>query len=195
MYQILNIFKNVSITEYNNYVCERNNIWNLKNELLNYNMLDCISLYEILIKFNSLIFEKFNLNITRFPTLPSLAFGIYRAHFLNDYKIPKIGGKLYEDIRKSYTGGATEMYIPYGTNLYHYDINSLYPTSMFKFDMPIGNIKYFTGNILEFMTNPFGFFKVKIITPKYLDNPILQIRYNDRTVSPLGTFTGWFFSE
>lgn len=80
-------------------------------------------------------------------------------------------------------------------NLYHYDVNSLYPTSMLKFDMPIGNIKYFIGNILNIIKNPLGFFKVKITTPKYLVNPILQIRYNNRTVSPLGSFTAWFFSE
>ncbi|KIY51412.1 hypothetical protein FISHEDRAFT_20979, partial [Fistulina hepatica ATCC 64428] len=79
--------------------------------------------------------------------------------------------------------------------LYHYDINSLYPTSMFRYDMPVGNIKYFIGNILEIMDNPFGFFRVKVTAPKFIDNPILQIRYNDRTVSPLGTFTSWFFSE
>jgi len=188
-------FKDININDYNNYILERSNIWDLKTELLNYNMIDCIALYEILIKFNELIFERFSLNAFNYPTLPSLAFAIYRAHFINDYKIPKIGGKILHDIRKSYTGGATEMYIPYGENLYHYDINSLYPTSMFRFDMPIGNIKQFTGNILDIMDNPFGFFKCKIIAPKFLENPILQIRYNDRTVSPLGKFEGWFFSE
>jgi len=188
-------FKDISIEDYNTYVNERGNKWNLRNELLNYNIIDCIALYEILIKFNDLIYAKFSLNAFNYPTLPSLAFAIYRSSFMNDYKIPKIGGKMLHDIRKSYTGGATEMYIPYGENLYHYDINSLYPTSMFRFDMPIGNIKQFTGNILDIMDNPFGFFKCKITSPEFLNNPILQIRYNDRTISPLGTFTGWFFSE
>jgi DNA polymerase family B len=61
--------------------------------------------------------------------------------------------------------------------------------------MPVGNIKQFTGNILDIMVNPFGFFKCKITSPLILENPILQIRYNNRTISPLGTFTGWFFSE
>lgn len=188
-------FKDISIEEYNDYVLERVNIWNFKEELLNYNMLDCISLYEVLIKFNSLIFDKFSLNAINYPTLPSLAFGIYRSSFMNDYKIPKIGGKMLHDIKQSYTGGATDMYIPYGENLFHYDINSLYPTSMFKYDMPIGNIKYFKGNILDIMDNPFGFFNCKITSPEHLDNPILQIRHNDRTVSLLGNFEGWFFSE
>jgi hypothetical protein len=188
-------FKNISIDEYNIYVNDRNNIWVLKNELLNYNLIDCIALYEILIKFNILIFDKFSLNAFNYPTLPSLAFAIYRSSFMNNYKIPKIGGKMLKDIRESYTGGATEMYIPYGKNLYHYDINSLYPTSMFRFDMPIGNIKKFTGNILDIMDKPFGFFKCKITSPKVITNPILQIRYKDRTISHIGTFTSWYFSE
>ena len=58
----INYFKDISIDEYNNYILERNNIWDLKTELLNYNMIDCIALYEILIKFNELIYEKFSLN-------------------------------------------------------------------------------------------------------------------------------------
>jgi len=188
-------FKDITLSEYNNYVLERFNIWNFRKELLYYNMGDCIALYEILIKFNQIIYERFSLNAFNYPTLPSLAFAIYRSSFLNEYKIPKIGGKMLHDIRKSYTGGATEMYIPYGENLYHYDINSLYPTSMFKFDMPVGDIKYFKGNILDIMDKPFGFFNVNIKSPGYLDNPILQTRYNDRTVSPLGSWTGWYFSE
>lgn len=136
-------FKDISINEYDNYINERNNIWNFKNELLNYNMIDCIALYEVLTKFNELLFYKLSLNAFKYPTLPSLAFAIYRSSFKNDYKIPKIGGKMLHDIRKSYTGGATEMYIPHGVNLFHYDVNSLYPTSMFKYDMPVGNINLF----------------------------------------------------
>jgi hypothetical protein len=66
---------------------------------------------------------------------------------------------------------------------------------MFRFDVPVGNIKQFTGNILDIMDKPFEFFKVKITSPSNLENPILQIRYNNRTMNLLGTFTGWFFSE
>jgi DNA polymerase type B, organellar and viral len=66
---------------------------------------------------------------------------------------------------------------------------------MFRFDMPVGNIKSFIGNILDINDNPFGFFKCKIKAPEHLNNPILQIRYNDITVSPLGSWVGWYFSE
>ncbi len=58
-----------------------------------------------------------------------------------------IKGKVFEDIKESYTGGSTDMYIPYGVNIYGYDINSLYPHSMANNPMPVNNIKYFEGEI------------------------------------------------
>ena len=65
------------------------NNWSLKNETLKYCINDCISLYEVLIKFNQFIFNKFKLNIHNYPTLPSLTFGIFRSNFLE--KIQKLG--------------------------------------------------------------------------------------------------------
>jgi hypothetical protein len=64
-------------------------------------------------------------------------------------KLPIIIGKTYYDIKKSYTGGAVDVYLPYGENLYLYDINSLYPAVMRENPMPVGEPKYFEGNILE----------------------------------------------
>jgi hypothetical protein len=44
---------------------------------------DCLTFWHIIVRFNYLIFENFNLNIHSFPTLPSLAFSIFSAQFLN----------------------------------------------------------------------------------------------------------------
>jgi hypothetical protein len=41
-----------------------------------------------------------------------------------------IGGQIFHDIKNGYTGGSTDLFIPYGENIYQYDINSLYPYSM-----------------------------------------------------------------
>jgi len=87
------------------------------------------------------------------------------------------------------------MYTPHGYNLYHYDINSLYPYSMAKFDVPISNMKYFEGDIFKLGFTPFGFLFAEVTAPENLNIPILQILYKGRTISPLGKFTGWFFSE
>jgi DNA polymerase elongation subunit (family B) len=165
----------------------------LKDETLKYCIQDCISLYQVINKFNILIFEQFNLNVHRFATLSSLALGIYRANFLGDHKIPIISGKLFNDLRKSYTGGSTEMFIPSpnkNENIYCYDVNSLYPTVMKNFDMPIGNIKYFDGDIRKVNNKAFGFFEVEITAPDNILHPIIQTKVDTgnglRTDSPLG---------
>jgi len=80
------------------------------------------------------------------------------------------------------------MYIPYGKNIYAYDINSLYPTVMRINPMPIGNITYFEGDILKVEPNAFGFFEVEITAPDNLNHPIIQTKVDTgnglRTISP-----------
>jgi hypothetical protein len=191
-------FNNITLDQYIEYKLNYK-IWNLKDETIKYCLQDCISLYQIIEKFNTLIFNKYSMNIHNFPTLPSLAFGIYRTHYLKDYKIPLITGQIFNDIKLSYTGGSTDMFKPYGTNIYRYDVNSLYPYAMKNNPMPIGNIKFFEGNILEINPNAFGFFKCEITAPSNIKHPILQTKFdtgNDlRTISPLGTWTDVLFSE
>lgn len=54
---------------------------------------------------------------------------IYRAKYLRDYyQIPITTGKLFDEIKAGFTGGATDMYVPYSDEpVFVYDINSLYP--------------------------------------------------------------------
>jgi hypothetical protein len=162
----------------------------LKDETIKYCIQDCVSLYQVLSTFNQLIFEKYNLNINNYPTLSSLSFGIYRAHYLKDYKIPLIGGQILKDIREGYFGGHTDVYKTTGENLYVYDVNSLYPYVMSKYPMPVGNIKYFEGDIYKTEDKPFGFFLAEITAPDYLNVPILmtkaKINNTLRTLAPLG---------
>ena len=83
--------------------------WDLRKEAIKYCELDCRVLYQVIDKFNSLIFNKFSLNVHKFPTLSSLAFGIFRIHYLKDHKIPQLGGKIYDFIKQSYTGGRVDV--------------------------------------------------------------------------------------
>jgi hypothetical protein len=132
----------------------------------------------------------FEADINKYPTLSSLAFAIYRIKYLKDYKIPCITGELYKNLKKSYTGGSVDVYIPVGKNINRYDVNSLYPSVMMEFPSPVGKISKFKGNILKYESNPFGFFYVNIKTPDQLHIPILQTRIKTksgvRTISPLG---------
>ena len=191
-----------------------NKIWNFKDESIKYCNLDCKSLYDILIKFNDLIFNRFKLNIRYYPTLPSLAFTIFRTHFLplveektaanaaKKYLIHSLTGKISKNIRQAYTGGAVDMYIPKplpGTIIYSYDVNSLYPFVMKTFKYPIGSPTYFEGDINKIDKNAFGFFFCKIQAPENLNHPILQLHKRTkegiRTIAPLGNWEGMYFSE
>jgi hypothetical protein len=194
----IDYFNNISFLEYNNYKKQFNNNWNFKEESIKYCILFCKSLYQILSKFQSLIFKTLSININNYPTLPSLAFGIFRIHYLKKDTIHQISGDIDKNIRSGYTGGSTDIYIPkppIGIKIHAYDVNSLYPFVLKSFKYPVGNPTYFEGDILKDNPNAFGFFYVKIVTPNDLKQPILQLHYNNRTVSPLGVFFGWFFSE
>ena len=127
------------------------------------------------------------------------AFGIFRAHYLGEHKIPKLGGEIYDFIRQSYTGGRVDVFKPQGKDLYYYDVNSLYPTVYSANPMPVGIPTWFEGDIMEHQPNAFGFFKCKIESPKNMHIPILQTHIETkeglRTVAPLGSWVDVLFSE
>jgi hypothetical protein len=193
-------FRGITPEEYKEY-CKsfEGKEWNLREESLKYCKQDVLALYQVLDKFNSKIFEKFNVDIHKTPTLSSLAFTIYRANFLKDSKIPLVTKEMYNDLKISYTGGAVDVYIPHGKNIKRYDYNSLYPTQMNNHLMPTGYPVFFEGDISLSDKNPFGFFEVEVTAPDNLDIPILQKRVKSnsctRTIATLGKWTSWYFSE
>jgi len=198
----INYFNDLSREEYLNYYDSFNsNNWNLKNEAIKYCEIDCISLYQIISKFSNMIFDLFSIDIQKYPTLSSLAFAIFRTHFLKLNTIPSLFGKIANDIRTSYTGGAVDMYIPRppkGIKLFGYDVNSLYPFVMKEYPMPTGKPIQFFGDIRKIDPKAFGFFFCEIIAPDNLKHPIIQthVRVNKgiRTIAPLGTWKDMIFS-
>ena len=149
-----------------------------------------------------MIFKLFSLNIHQYPTLSSLAFAIFRSNFMSKVNIPQLSGKIANDIRQGYTGGAVDMYIPEnpeGTQIHAYDVNSLYPFIMNEFDMPVGKPVLFEGDIRKVDPNAFGFFYCKIKTPDNIKHPILQthIKINSvkSTIAPLGQWEDMIFSS
>jgi hypothetical protein len=200
----IEFFDNISQIEYNNYCKEFNSKpWDLQGETEKYCELDCIVLYRIIAKFNDKIFTTFRGDILKYPTLSSLAFGIYRQKYMGEAEIPIIYGEMYNFFKEGYTGGAVDVYKPYGKNVRRYDVNSLYPSVMHTFPMPVGNPTYFEGDILSIPTlacaplrqqrndvtakakesseinlsnKPFGIFEVEVIAPENMNIPILQKR-------------------
>jgi len=195
-------FDNISINEYNEYKSNFDNNWDLKDEAIKYCEIDCISLYQVILKFSNMIFDLFKINMHNYATLSSIAFAIFRTHFLRKDEIPQIYGQISKDIRQGYTGGAVDMYIPRplkGTKIFCYDVNSLYPFVMDQFDMPVGKPTQFYGDIRKIDPNAFGFFYCKIVAPDNLKHPILQTHIKTkngmRTIAPLGTWEDMIFSE
>jgi hypothetical protein len=140
-----------------------------------------------------MIFNLFSKNMHHYPTLPSLAFGIYRSNFMAEKIIPQLSGKIAKDIRQGYTGGSCDVFIPEskpGDIIKGYDVNSLYPSQMQSKLMPVGNPTYFEGNVRLIDPNAFGFFYCKIIAPDDIKHPILQTHVKTdsgiRTISPIG---------
>ena len=135
----------------------------------------------MLVKFNQLIFDKFQLNINKSLTLSSLAMTIFKVHYMEENSIFQLLGKVEEDIRESYTGGAVDVFIPHNFNpkiynynypkeqlnrlqeagianetLYYYDVNSLYPFCMLQ-DLPVGRPIAFDGDIRAIEPEATGF--------------------------------------
>lgn len=163
-------FDNISLEDYkisvNIYKAHTDKEWNFKIDLIDYCERDVISLFQVIDKFRKLIFDLFRVDVLRFPTISSLAFGIFRSNFLlKDIKIPLIFNEIYKDIKDSYTGGSVDVFKPYGENIKGYDVNSLYPYIMKYCKMPVATVKYFTGDISLLGDIPYGIFEVEVETP------------------------------
>jgi len=174
------------ISHYSKEVLKLNNFIEWRDLIRKYCESDCISLYQILINFRKLIFDNFSILIDKYPTTPSLAFAVFRSKYLKDGTIPIINGEIDEFIRGSFTGGSTEMIIPYGENIYVYDVNSLYPFQMANQEFPIGKINRFI-DLNEVPENNLWFGKAIVTSKTDMHIPYLQIHRN-RTISPNGTF-------
>jgi hypothetical protein len=113
-------------------------------DVLNYCIRDtlALALAFIINKLSTLCYDNFKFNVHNYPTVSSLAMGIYLTHYLNDNKlIPVISGKIYRDISKSFHGLHTDVFELYSKEEVHsYDFVSKYPTQMSNKEMPVGKI-------------------------------------------------------
>jgi len=169
--------------------------WKMQEETLKYLEWDLISLYQIVCNMNDILFKKYRINITKYATISGLAMGIYRSNYLKpEYKLANTKGPLEIAIRSAYYGGRTEVFKPFGFNLYSYDYNSLYPTAMLK-PMPVGQPIF---SLNKDLNKIFGFVKVKVTTPA-INIPILPCKINfegeEKLIFPIGSWIGWYFSE
>jgi hypothetical protein len=74
----------ITSTTYTKLYSDHSTTWSIRKETLSYLTSDLISLYQIILNMNDVIFSSYRLNITNFPTISSLAFGLFRSNFMKE---------------------------------------------------------------------------------------------------------------
>ena len=168
--------------------------WNLREECLQYLEKDLVSLVLIMNKFSEYINRKYNLQVTDSLTISRLALNIFLKDYLKNTKLPIISRNMFSDIKKAYYGGVTEVYKPYGENLLHYDVNSLYPYAALN-PMPGVTCSYIENFDKSIDLNSlFGFFYCEVeSTNSYFG--LLPVHSKEGLTMPNGKWEGWYFSE
>jgi hypothetical protein len=140
----------------------------------------------IMNKFSEYINRKYYLQVTDSLTISRLALNIFLKDYLKDSKLPIINKAMFHDIKQAYYGGVTEVYKPYGSNLYHYDVNSLYPFASLN---PIPGLDcVYIENIgnSRCLNDLFGYFYCEIKTGNnYLG--LLPVHHKKGMIMPNGT--------
>lgn len=155
---------------------------------------DVLGLYEVLAKFWDEIVD--TINIEPKLTLASTAMYGFRKYLKDNTDIFLNSITRYDldmQIRNSFYGGRVEIFNTYGENIYAYDMNSMYPYVMCKYDMPIGKYIKITNNEWD-KEGYLGYGKFKVKCPSlYL--PVLPYRA-DKLYFPIGQWIGWYsFTE
>ena len=185
----ISYYNSISLSEYNKIYSE--NSWSLKAETIKYIKQDLLGLLELLDKFKSYLFIEHNVEMTQGLTISRLALNKFIFNYLNDSKIPLITKlSIFDFIYKGYYGGRTEVFKPYGKNLFYYDMNSQYPNSSLN-NMPGMKVSYtksFTSDGLD-INNIFGVFRAIVKTNDNILG-LLPVKTQLGLIFPNGEFEG-----
>ena len=167
----------------------------LLQQFIAYSKQDAKALYEALKAAQFIFFDKFKVDIESVYSTATLALKVYRTHFQQEsiYILP--ASKDYF-IRKGYFGGGTDVYKAYGKKLYYYDVNSLYPYAMLN---PMPHEILNNGKMIDLtdikLESFFGFAYVRVFCPLNMERPVLPFHQGGKTIYPVGTWSGTYFSE
>lgn len=160
---------------------------------MKYLAADLISLKQIITIFAKDIHKLETLNITKTPTISSLAFKALTVNYFKPNMLYQIKPPAYNDMREALYGGICEAYnlVSKNKKIYVYDLNSSYPASMLL-PMPVGKPVFSTDK--SGLDSYFGIVYVEVETPKddkgdfiKLDYPPLPFRLSDgRIINPVG---------
>nr|BBH42976.1 DNA polymerase [Marophrys sp. SRT127] len=169
--------------------------WSRRDECLKYLASDLGCTYEVVQMFEDKMATDYGIDIHRHLTIPSVTLQIFLSNFMSSELVDRLAiltGSCERDIRKAFRGGVTNVLKPLLKEGVVFDENSQYPAAMLN-DMPVGIPVYCSKPNLE--DGFFGFVQAHITAPKDLKVPFLQAVVNNRTINPLGSWSGWYFSE
>lgn len=160
---------------------------------------DILLLGGVMQKAQDIYWKLFKIDIVSQLTLSSVALTIFRVKYYNQDNWPIHIPNRNEDtfIRRGFYGGHADAYKPIGSNLYIYDINSLYPFVMKTFPMPGGKPVWHRDLRGIDINNLFGFIEAYVECPNTIKRPFLPYR-DEKTKSllfPTGKFIGVYYSE
>ena len=162
---------------------------------IQYSLQDAKALYDALYMAQFKYFDKFKVDIESVYSTATLSLKIFRTMF-QDKPIFILPHNIDSIIRNAYFGGGTDVYKAYAKNLHYYDVNSLYPFAMLN-PMPYEILN--NGKIINLINRTldsfFGFAYVKIVCPLDMLRPVLPFHHEGKTIYPVGTWEGTYFSE
>ncbi|KAJ8426942.1 hypothetical protein Cgig2_001258 [Carnegiea gigantea] len=99
-------------------------------------------------------------------------------------------------LRCAYYSGHTDVYIPYGENLYYYNMNALCPFVMKEFPTP-GGVQVCHRNLEDKDLNSlFGFIEAYVVCRKTIKRPFLPYHDKNKTIIfPTGEFIRVYYSD
>ena len=172
---------------------DKNVLWDLQKETLEYCISDVVLLKEALNVYRTNAMEFNNgLDPLLFPTIASYCMKVYRCNHLKDSNtVGVLTQKEYDFIRRSFFGGRTEVFTCYkkwdrkkDSKKYgrYLDFQSLYPFVQYYKDMPVGLPTW--SDTFDF-DKDFGFVEVDIECPKDLYLPVLPEKKSGKLVFDL----------
>lgn len=178
---------------------QESNLTPLRDQLLEYMKQDILLLGGIMHTAQEIYYYQYKVDIVNKRTLSSLALEIFRTTYYDQKIWPIHIPNRNEDtfIRRGYYGGHSDSYIPYGENLYSYDVNSLYPFIMKTYPMPGGEPVWQDHLEGQDLDNLHGFIEAYIVCPPNLKRPFLPYRdaKSKTLIFPTGAFVGVYYSE
>jgi hypothetical protein len=138
-------------------------------------------------KVNKQVFIDYDVDLKSSLTVSSLATSIYLQKYYNNNIAVINKPSMYSDIKQSYYGGITEVYKPYGKNLYYYDVNSLYPFVAHQAMPGLECKKVVYYEPTKDIDDLFGYFYCKIDSPYKNYLGLLPMRINKGLYFPEGS--------